>query len=154
VTRANIQGYELQLRVAPIKDLSLWANYAYAECEDCTQLRRRNPIEPGDVADTVRNLDNTVPQHTFSGMVKIDLPQQYDVSATYYYVAKMQWLEDGDTVDAYDRVDARLAKQSKWNRLLVGWSLVLQNLAGNKYAEFDKRTLFERRGIFSATLEY
>lgn len=154
VTRANIKGYEIQLRMAPVKDLSLWVNYAYAECEDCTQIRHRNPVDQSDIDGTVRSLNNSVPQHTFSSMAKIDLPRQFDLSAVYYHVAKMEWLEDGQLVPEYDRIDARIAKRSNWSRLQIDWALVLQNLNGKRYAEFENDTLFERRGIFSATIEY
>ncbi|HEX7970899.1 MAG TPA: hypothetical protein VF501_01565 [Thiobacillus sp.] len=56
----------------------------------------------------------------------------------------MKWLSEGDLTQAFNRVDARLARRWKWQGSEVEAAVVGQNL-GDKYTEFRDTNIFSRR---------
>ena len=57
-----------------------------------------------------------------------------------------RWLGEGGEVDAYTRLDAKLAKTIDWGGTRAELAFILQNLTGAAYNEFRPDFVFEKPG--------
>jgi outer membrane receptor protein involved in Fe transport len=135
---ADIRGADLQLRWKPVDWAELIASYARV---------RVGSNEPDIAASAPRN--------NYSGLAIFKLPNAWEASAGVYKQDSMTWLDDGDRVPGYTRVDARLAKQLKVAGHTAEVAIVGQDLGPN-YAEFrsdyPKANIFDRRIYGSISL--
>ena len=102
-----------------------------------------------DIVDN--DLPESAPRNTFSLLAHYSLGAGWNASVGVYRSGRMMWLNDGDVTQAYTRVDARLARQWKWQGREVEAALVGQNL-GEDYSEFREENLFSRRVYGSLSL--
>jgi hypothetical protein len=88
-----------------------------------------------------------VPSNIFSLLTIIRPISNLTLSTAVYHVSDMQFLEIGDGVPAYTRVDFRAAYRFRlsntWNAELYG---VVQN-AGSDYTDFENKNVFETRAF-------
>jgi len=134
---ANIRGADIQLRWQPDPRLDLIVTYARVNIDS---------NEP-DIAQSA-------PKNNFSVLSGIRMSQGWEASAAVYRVGKMRWLDDGDEVSAFTRVDARIARQWKWQGHKLDFALVGQNLGGDRYTEFRVQNEFDRRAYISLGLDW
>ncbi len=66
-------------------------------------------------------------------------------SAALYLMSDMDWPNEGDSLQSYDRLDLRLARKFRLggNDLLA--ELIVQNALDRPYLEFRHQNTFERR---------
>ena len=74
------------------------------------------------------NMDNAVPKHTLAVLASKTLPHGFETSAAFYRVSQMQWLSDGDDVEGYSRVDARIAKHWRTGQNRMQLEGIVQNI--------------------------
>ena len=66
----------------------------------------------------------------------------------------MEWLSDGDDIDGYSRVDARIARHWKAGGSRMQLEGIVQNIGGD-YATFRNENIFDTRAYvrFSITFQ-
>jgi iron complex outermembrane receptor protein len=137
---ADIRGADLQLRWKPIDWAELILSYA------------RVSIGSND-----KDIAASTPKNNFSGLAIFKLPYAWEASAAVYQQGPMTWLDDGDSIPGYTRVDARLAKRLKLAGHSAEVAIVGQDL-GPDYAEFrsvyPKANIFDRRVYGSISLSW
>ena len=95
----------------------------------------------------------SAPSYTLSLLASQKFGQGFEASLGYYRTATMTWLEDGDPVPAFDRLDVRLARRFKLGGHSAELAVVAQGLLGD-YAEFRQQFLFDRRVFGSFSLNW
>ncbi|MFP5419300.1 MAG: TonB-dependent receptor plug domain-containing protein [Gammaproteobacteria bacterium] len=126
-----VRGGDVQLDFQPTRALRLSAQYA------------RVFISVSD--DSVdEDLPKSAPRNTFSLLARYSLGHGWDASLGVYRSGRMKWLGDGDTTQAFTRVDVRLARRWTWQGHAMEAAIVGQNL-GNDYQEFRETNVFSQR---------
>ncbi len=134
---ADIRGADVQLKWQPHRDVDLILNYARVSIDS---------DEP-DIA-------KSSPRNNFSALGIYRLPGGWEASAAVYRVGYMKWLDDGDEVQDFTRIDARLARRWKWQGHQLELSMVGQNLGGERYAEFRESATDDQRSNLFDTRAY
>lgn len=132
---ADINGTDIQLKWQPDPRFDLIVSYARVEVDS----------NETDIA-------LSSPKNNFSAIGLLKLPQGWEASVAVYRVGAMKWLDDGDAVPDFTRVDARLARNWDWQGHKLELALVGQNLGGDRYAEFRVQNQFDRRAFLSLGL--
>ena len=104
-------------------------------------------LDPSRLANYRREWSRSVPSHIFS-LLAIHRPvDAVTLSASIYHVSGMEFLETGDGVPAYTRIDLRAARRFQ---LTTGWQAelygVVQNI-GQDYADFENKNRFDTRAF-------
>ena len=138
----SLHGGDLQLTWQPTRAFRLSAQYArvYTSTSNAVDL----------VDDDVKN---SAPRSNFSLLGRYDLSQGWTVSSGVYYSGSMDWLDQGDPIDSFTRVDARLARSWTWQGSAVEAALVGQALNGD-YSEFRESQVFSQRVYGSLSLAW
>ncbi|RMG36785.1 MAG: hypothetical protein D6720_04380 [Gammaproteobacteria bacterium] len=97
-----------------------------------------NVIQTADIGDYV-------PEHTFSALLAHRFDHNWNGSIAYYRISIMNWPNDGDRLNPYDRVDLRLARKLRIGGQDAQIELIGQNVWNQEYAEFRSDNRFERR---------
>ena len=138
---ADIKGADIQLKWQPDTRFDLTVSYARVDIDS----------NDSDIAQSA-------PKNNFSALGVVKLVDGWEASAAVYRTGYMYWLDDGDDVSAFTRVDARLARHWNWQGHRVELAMVGQNLGGDRYAEFreksDKKNLFDTRAFISLGLDW
>lgn len=134
---ANIRGADVQLRWQPDPRFDLAVSYA------------RVNIDSNEA-----DITQSAPKNNFSVLGNLRLPHGWAASAAVYRVGDMKWLDDGDEVSDFTRVDARIARQWKWQGHKLDFALVGQNLGGDRYTEFRVQNEFDRRAYISLGFDW
>lgn len=138
----EVRGGEVQLNWQPTPAWRLSAQYARVYI---------------DSSATLHAIDNDVqasaPRNNASLLARYALGDGWTASAGVYHSGRLTWIGDGDPTPAFTRVDARLARQWKWQGNEVEAALVGQNL-GNDYSEFRPENHFTRRVYGSLSLNW
>ncbi|MFN3882781.1 MAG: TonB-dependent receptor plug domain-containing protein [Nitrincola lacisaponensis] len=139
------QGAEVQLKLQPRNDLWMLLNYAYINST-------KPPYFNGN--QWTSRTDALAPRHSASALVSWHPRPDLQLSASHYFVDRFHWFE-GDTRDAYNRTDLRIAKLWTPNmQTQAELSLTLQNALGPTYQEFYDYHDFERRVFMQFRLKY
>jgi outer membrane receptor protein involved in Fe transport len=77
-----------------------------------------------------------VPRHTLTLLASKDLGDGWRLSGTGYHVSAMEWLGEGDNVKRQTRLDAKLAKQFRYDAGDIELALNVQNVFDDDYYEF------------------
>ncbi|EFK95147.1 TonB-dependent receptor, plug [sediment metagenome] len=138
----TLRGGDLQLNWQPTHAFRLSAQYA------------RVYISTSDALDTVDDdVKDSVPLDNFSLLARYDLGQGWMVSTGVYHSSSMDWLDQGDSMEPFTRVDARLARRWTWQGHEVEAAVVGQALNGD-YSEFRESQVFSRRVYGSLSLAW
>ena len=140
----NNRGAEIQLKLQPDPNLWLLLNYAYINSTKDQYFNGERVIARNELA----------PRHTASALLNWQPVFDLNLSATHYYLDRMHWFS-GDTKQAYNRTDLRVAK--KWSpssQTQAETALVIQNAFGPSYKEFYDYHDFERRIFLTFRLKY
>lgn len=151
------KGVEAQLRFAPDRQTLVFGSYSYAK----TDGSRFTRIDAGGNPVAWESLDDTTPPHTLALQVSRSFPRNWQGTLSLFHVGEMRWLGEGGQVDAYTRLDAKVAKSVKLGNAEAELSVILQNLTGDDYYEFrpdyvyeKPGNLFERRVFFQMSVQW
>ena len=136
LSEATLRGLEYQLEWHPRNGSRFLLSQAWVSVDS------NNP----EVA-------RSAPSYTLSFLASQKLGQGFEASLGYYRTAMMTWLEDGDAVPAFDRLDLRLGRRFKLAGRPAEFAVVAQGLWGD-YAEFRHQFQFDRRVFGSFTLNW
>ncbi len=100
-----------------------------------------------------RAIENSAPPFSFSLLLDQKIDVNWRASAGYYHSGAMTWLGGGSRVAASDRLDARLAYQTRVNGLPLEFWLTGQSLLGGQ-EEFDSAQKAERRLLLGVRAEW
>lgn len=109
-------------------------------------------LDPTRLAKYQREWSESVPSHIFSLLAILRPVEAVTLSASIYHVSAMEFLETGDGVPAYTRIDLRAARRF---RLSPGWQAELYGVAqniGQEYADFENKNRFETRAFVGLKL--
>jgi iron complex outermembrane receptor protein len=104
-----------------------------------------------DSADS--SIEDSAPPFSFSLLLDRKIDARWRVSAGYYHSGAMTWLGGGSRVPASDRLDARLAYQTRMNGQAVEFWMTGQSLLGGQ-TEFEQFQEAERRFLAGARMEW
>lgn len=135
--QTDTHGIEGGMKWRPAKETLVALNAAYA----------RRTGEWANIAPSLQydNLRDTVPMHTVSALLSQGFSGHWNASLAVYHMDRMEWLGMGETVDGYDRVDARVAKGLTLSSAKIDVALIVHNLFDNSYVEFRSLNDVERR---------
>ena len=102
----KIYGMDLELGYRPTPNSLVHLGYSLTNVRG-EQLRRIR----SDHSRRYLDLQNSVPEQTFSLLAGYRFNNGIEVSSGYYYVDPMEWLYDGDYVQAQTRWDLRIGKR-------------------------------------------
>ncbi len=98
-----------------------------------------NVIKTADIGDYV-------PERTLSALLSHRFDRNWSGSIAYYRMSKMNWPNDGDRLEPYDRIDLRLARKfDLGSGRDAQIELIGQNVRNQEYSEFRHDNQFERR---------
>lgn len=98
-------------------------------------------------------IEDSAPPFSLSVLLDRKLDPRWRVSAGYYHSGAMTWLGGGSRVDASDRLDARVAYQTRMNGHAVEIWLTGQSLFGGQ-TEFKALQEAERRFLMGGRMEW
>jgi iron complex outermembrane receptor protein len=133
---ATLHGIELQANYRPTPKDRLFIGYAYTH------------VKSADIGD---NYASSAPRHMASLLALHHFAHAVDGSLAYYYMGNFHPL-DGDLIRRMDRLDVRLSKRFKTERLRGRVSLVGENVLG-AYEEYQTDTLYKPSMYLSVELE-
>lgn len=114
---------------------------------DFVESEQVNPTVPGFF------IYDIAPRYTVSLLASKTLPHGYEVSGAWYNLSRMIWLGDGDRLEGYDRIDARLARRWRSAGTNLMLEAIVQNI-GNGYYTFRDENVFETRAYLRLTAEF
>ena len=133
----NISGVELQLRYRPTPETLLAAQYSYRHVDS-------DYVSLDDGIDfRTRNHNSRAPRHTANLVVSQQLTDGLAASINIHHASAADW-RDGNAVDEFTRVDARLKYGFRVGRSRCSLSLIGQNL-GEDYSEHGQNNVFDTR---------
>jgi len=126
-------GGEIQLRWRPSRAVDVSVNYSRV-------------FLTTDTRDTNfgKDIPQSAPRNIWGGVARFHLGNGWETSVFAQRVDVQKWLTEGDLTEAYNRIDARLARHWKWQGRQVEAAVVGQNL-GDDYHEFRDTNIFSRR---------
>jgi iron complex outermembrane receptor protein len=135
-------GGEIQLRWRPSHAVDLSVNYSRV-------------FLTTDTRDTNfgKDIPQSAPRNIWGGVARFHLGHGWETSVFAQRVDVQKWLTEGDLTEAYNRIDARLARHWKWQGRQVEAAVVGQNLGGD-YHEFRDTNIFSRRVYGSLSLAW
>ena len=137
---ARHQGLETQLQYRDAKNLWHLA-HSYI---DVTESKSRDNV--------------TTPQHTLSLLYSRLLTPDTRVSIAGFYVDDMEWMGEGDALDAIHWVDLKLQRDFKLQGSRLNLGLTVQNLFDNNFYNFRNKpgteNIEERRVFLTARLAF
>lgn len=138
----ELHGGELQLNWQPTPAFRLSAQYSRVFIVSSPEVELVN--------DDVRE---SSPKDNFSLLARHGLGNGWVASAGIYYSGRMVWLGDGDPIQAFTRIDARLARRWIWQGHEMEAAVVGQSM-GEDYSEFRGENRFSRRVYGSLSLSW
>lgn len=130
----ELRGFEAWLDWRPSNRTRLVLGYA----------RLKIDVETLADAPLGRNIESSAPRHSGSLLAIVHLADAWDLSAGYYYLGPMEFLEAANPQDGQQRIDARLAKQWQSGGSQYQFALVGQSLSGD-YQDFSNSNRFDTR---------
>lgn len=136
---ATIGGTEMQVRFRPGAESQLIFNHSYTH------------VTSSDVESDFYS--RTTPVHNFALLGMHRFGAGWHGSFGYYRVGGLEALGDSTPVDAYQRLDVRLAKGFKAGTARGEVAMVLQNLLDD-YQDFRNDNTFDQRAYLSLELAF
>ncbi len=153
----KIYGVDLDLDYRPEPNTRIRLGYAYARGEGSV-LKRLNlngdpnissPNAPGQKSEQT----DSVPRHTISLMTSYHFPSRTTGSLIWYHLSSMEWLEDGDPVNGFDRIDLSVYAPFDLSGYEASVRITVQNLLNDSYTDTVKYNLFDRRMFLTLGLD-
>jgi iron complex outermembrane receptor protein len=144
---ADIRGWETQLEWRPRDGTRLYLAHAYARQRG--RMLYRSP--PTEYLETYKS----TPVHTTSALAIQRLPSGFEVSAAWYRMTNMLWLDQGGSDDETGKrtnLDLRLAYHLRKGGVRGTAEIVGQNVHGSYY-DYQDDTLVDRRYYVRLSLE-
>ncbi len=138
------QGLETQLKIRPGERTWLALQYAYLDIDGQS---RGGDLDAGDSSPSP-----FVPRHTLSLLASHGLGSGWDASLGLYRQSATRFV-GGSDIEAYNRLDLRLARQFSRGRTEGQAALLVQNLLED-YNEFQHRNLFDTRAFLTLSLHF
>lgn len=136
------RGGEVQLRWRPVHALDVSAHYARVFLSAATAEKNFN-----------KDIPVSAPRDNWGLLALYRLDHGWEASVGVWRSGRVKWLSEGDTTEAFTRIDARLARRWNWLGHEVEAALVGQNL-GKDYQEFRDTNVFSRRAYGSLSLAW
>lgn len=124
----KIYGLELELSYKPTPRTLLHFGYNVSNAKG-EQLRRIY----ADQSTRQLDLQESVPEQTFSLLAGYRFENGIEVSSAYYYVDPMEWLYDGDHIPVQTRWDFRVGKRFRSPGSDIDLEFIFQNIDGDDY---------------------
>lgn len=144
----DVTGGELQLKYQTGPRDFVALQYSHLDAD----IRRRGTINPS----AFRNDEERAPphpQHTASLLASRGLPDNFEVSAGFYWISEMEWLGDGQDIDGYTRLDTRVAKTWRAGGSRMQLEGIVQNIGGD-YATFRNENIFDTRAYVRFSIAF
>ena len=141
----DLHGMELQLDARPTPRTDLHFTWSYAEPDGSRLKSLQTPVP------VYTSLDNRVPHHTLSALLRQRFGHGWSGSASWIYVNKMVWGGEGDNPGPISRVDMKVSRALQLQGSEVRLELLVQNLFDRNYYDFyvpqtyRSGNLFDRR---------
>jgi iron complex outermembrane receptor protein len=132
--KINISGLELDLKYKPTPPSLIHIGYSITNAKG-EQLRRIRT----DGSHQLLDLQESVPEQTFSLLGSYRFQNGIEISTAYHYVDPMEWLYDGHFVPVRTRWDVRIGKRYRAYNADIDLELIAQNIDGDDI-EFYNRT--------------
>ena len=145
----NIEGFDVQAQYNASDRTTLRAASSMVNAKG-ERIRKRD--NTGAVIET-QNIKDFVPKFTLSALLSHHFDQGWTGSVGYYRMSRMNWPNDGDRLEPYDRLDLRLAKKFRMGGQQAQLELIAQNMRNQAYIEFRDDNKFERRMYLRFKLE-
>jgi len=140
---ANIKGVEIGMDW-DISNSS-WLRVAYAYADSYTnEINQVNPL-------AYTTTESHAPDVTYSLLLANNFSNNVQFSTAYYYLDDIDWVGEGNEIQAYHRLDMQLSKSFKGDDISGKLSLVLQNI-NNQYTDFQDENIMDQRTYLSAEL--
>jgi iron complex outermembrane receptor protein len=143
------KGGEFGLRLRPTSSIALDLGYAYLKVDGRQPKGIDANFDPIDFED----YDDTVPRHTLSTQLSGRLASGFFGTLALYHVDEMRWRGEGDTLDAFTRVDLKLGRTWRLGEQRLDTELIVQNLFDESFTEFNDVNDFERRAYLQFRLQ-
>jgi iron complex outermembrane receptor protein len=143
------RGAEVAVRIRSHAGTALDLAYAYSTIE----AREPTAADADYNPIAFRDYDDTAPRHTLSAQLSGRLARDLAGTLAVFYVDDMRWRGLGDSMDAYTRVDLKLAKNWRAGRQRLATELIVQNLFDDAYSEFADPNRFDRRAYLQLRVE-
>ena len=156
--RWTTEGIEAQLRFKPDRDTLFVGSYSYAD----TEGERVIYVDANGVPVRWGSLDRMTPRHTLALQLNRKFAHDWSGTLALFHVGGMHWLGEGRYVDAYTRLDLKVAKGFRLGGADAEVALIVQNLTDDPYYEFRPNAedvdakpgnLFERRAFLQLRLQ-
>lgn len=144
VLNVNTYGFETEIKYNPDKKTLIHLNYNYSEVDGSYVSNR--------VFNTVEDVENRVPKHTFAALVSRKFSHGFYLSGSYYYLSNVQWIENNIPTPSYDRLDIRFGKKTSFNGNELDVEFILQNLLDD-YIEHRIGNVFDTRAFLRINLD-
>ncbi|HEY5791049.1 MAG TPA: TonB-dependent receptor, partial [Gammaproteobacteria bacterium] len=146
----DIYGIETSLEWRPSHRMRVIGSYSLAKLRNLEMLRPAlldNDFtnRDGNWLDRVRDdLQKSVPSHVLSVLAIYRPRDDLTLSAALYHVGDVTHLEDGGSIDSWNRLDLRAAKRFEAGAWRGEVYAVVQN-AGRDYPDFENKNVFDTR---------
>ncbi len=137
------RGWEVQWKLRPWQHTGFYLAYANA---------RASGEQPRGLNRKTEHPDDHIPHETLALMTTHRLSPSADASLTFYRMSNVEWLS-GSVLDAYDRLDLRLAKRFTRPNWEARLELIVQNLL-SPYTEFETNNLFDTRTFLRMNVNF
>lgn len=138
----DAQGGEIALRWRPNRVLDVSAHFARTFLRANTLYKNFN-----------QDIPDSAPRNSWSLLASYRLGTSWEAGVFAQRSDTQKWLTEGDTTEAFNRVDVRLARRWKWQGRAVEAAVGGQNL-GRDYEEFRNTNIFSRRVYGSLSLAW
>jgi len=136
------RGFEAQLDYRPTPDTRLVGAYSYAEIDG----RLGSLLDQNGNIIAYDAMDDTVPTNTLSLLLSHRFTPQWTGSLVLYHMGDTRWRGEGSEVDAYTRLDLKLARDVRLGGGEGQVGLIVQNLTGDEYDDFRVPGTYKREG--------
>ncbi len=148
IGNATSHGGEIQLHWRPVRALDVSAHYARVFLD-----AHFGGAGIHNVINFNKDVPVSAPRNTWGLLASYRLDHGWEASMGVWRSDAMKWLSEGDITQAFNRIDARLARRWRWQGREIEASVVGQNL-GDNYQEFRDTNIFSRRVYGSLSLAW
>jgi iron complex outermembrane receptor protein len=141
----TVEGIDTELSFQPNRDNRITMTLAY--------MRASANVSGGSALIDRQTLQDSVPGYSGSLLVMRRFLHDWYASIGYYWVDQMLWLDAQDTVDAYRRLDLRIARRFRFGETRGEFAVVVQN-AGDRYQDFNPDQYFDQRSFITFDMEF
>jgi len=147
----DIDGVELQARYSPTDRTTLIFAASRTNADGVQQDERDS--SGAVIPEQNEDMSVFIPELTASALLSHRFDHGWSGSVGYYRMSEMDWPDEGDYLDAYERWDLRLAKDFRFEGSAVQAEIIVQNLFDDTYQEFRHQNNFERRAYLRLKLD-